>query len=595
MKISNHSRATRLTATLVALSLLPMLLLAPASASPATTTPAPTSAQTAEAGNAEALNAPATLSGVPALPGPLSPKFALGSSLGVLTTTSGGPQSGVSGSGTEGQALTISGTHLSPNTTVSLEWSTSNETWVTDVEPSTVNYLGTAATSFNVTLATTTTNASGAFSYSTTVPVDFGGPHTIYAVVSGQEVAQGGFTTLRTLTLDPTSGPIGTMIHVTVTALGASAYTTGMALDWDNHFTGEFQAAWTRGTASFYIRAAGPAGRHTVEAGAAVGTLYMNSDQSPVPYANILTKNFTTTKSTRLPATQIDFPAAVTTTPGDITTLATTGLDPASTAVATLSSARGAVGSRVALSVTGLSANANYQVVWSSVVGSRVNCPSGSTSCWAYSSTPLVSATASASGDISSTLTAPITRQSHPGAGLGGWHEIQVMSGTSIEAQVPYYVKESIVVYRNTAGKAISQGVAAAAPVPTNVTSPSLTQVAGVGNPGHVFTEGQEFTIAINGVGWTELDNTLAVDYDNSFIGYGCGFNSNGYMVIHLFATGGVGTHIIDLYPELYTLNPAYATTYYGMLPVLTYARDYPGLALGYQVPAIRFAITIKK
>jgi len=28
---------------------------------------------------------------------------------------------------------------------------------------------------------------------------------------------------------------------------------------------------------------------------------------------------------------------------------------------------------------------------------------------------------------------------------------------------------------------------------------------------------------------------------------------------------------------------------------VLSYARDYPGLALGYQVPAIRFAITIVK
>jgi len=66
-------------------------------------------------------------------------------------------------------------------------------------------------------------------------------------------------------------------------------------------------------------------------------------------------------------------------------------------------------------------------------------------------------------------------------------------------------------------------------------------------------------------------------------------------MVVHLFATGGPGTHIIDMYPELYTLNPSYSTTSYGMLPVLSYARDYPGLALGYQVPAIRFAITIVK
>ncbi len=31
------------------------------------------------------------------------------------------------------------------------------------------------------------------------------------------------------------------------------------------------------------------------------------------------------------------------------------------------------------------------------------------------------------------------------------------------------------------------------------------------------------------------------------------------------------------------------------MLPVLTYAKDEPGLALGYKMPAIRLAITIVK
>jgi hypothetical protein len=31
------------------------------------------------------------------------------------------------------------------------------------------------------------------------------------------------------------------------------------------------------------------------------------------------------------------------------------------------------------------------------------------------------------------------------------------------------------------------------------------------------------------------------------------------------------------------------------MVPMLTYARDVPGLALGYQLPAMRLAITIDK
>jgi hypothetical protein len=66
-------------------------------------------------------------------------------------------------------------------------------------------------------------------------------------------------------------------------------------------------------------------------------------------------------------------------------------------------------------------------------------------------------------------------------------------------------------------------------------------------------------------------------------------------MVIHLKATGKPGTHIIDLWPLLYTNQPSFANTPYGMLPILTANRDFPGLALGYQLPSIHFAITIVK
>ncbi len=596
MKIPPGStRRGRTLGALAALA-LPLALVTTAgptgAAPPSVTAPQASPAQVAEAPSADALTAPTDLPGVAALPGPVSPSFSLGSTLGVLTTRSTGTQDGVSGSGTEGQPLTISGTRLASHAAVSIEWSTANETWVTDVEPATVNYLGTAAKTFNVTLGTATTDAAGAFSFTTTVPVDFGGPHTIYAVVRGQEVAQGGFTTMRTLSISPTRGPIGTMIHVTYTGLGATAYTLGAALDWDNHFVGEFQAAWTRGTASFFIRAAGPVGRHVLETGAAVGTLYMNSDQSPIPYANLLRATFTTTPGGNLPATQIDWPAPVTPTLSQFTTADASGVDPTSSASATLSSSRGPVGSSVTVTVTGLSGSGPDKLEWSSVVGSRVNCPNGATTCWAYASTPLGAAPVS-DGQLRARVTIPVTAAGEPGAGLGGWHEIQVLSGSAVEAQVPYYVKESVVVYRGAGGRVLSEGVAAAAPVPPGVAHPTLTQVAGVGRPTDTFTEGEEFTIALDGVGWTEIDNTLAVDYDNSLVGYGCGFNSNGYTVIHLYATGGPGVHIIDLYPELYTLNPDYATTAYGMLPVLSYARDFPGLALGYQVPAFRFAIRI--
>ena len=52
---------------------------------------------------------------------------------------------------------------------------------------------------------------------------------------------------------------------------------------------------------------------------------------------------------------------------------------------------------------------------------------------------------------------------------------------------------------------------------------------------------GEPFTVQIKGVGWTELDNTLAVTYDNAVMGYACGFNSNGDVTINLIASGTSG------------------------------------------------------
>ncbi len=144
--------------------------------------------------------------------------------------------------------------------------------------------------------------------------------------------------------------------------------------------------------------------------------------------------------------------------------------------------------------------------------------------------------------------------------GLGGWHVIQLLQGGDVKAQVPYFVKRSVAGISTLKVKA-----------------------------------GQPFTIHLKGVGWTQLDNTIAVDYDNSYVGYGCGFNSNGDVVLNLVASGVPGTHLIDMYPLLYTQQPSYPNTPYGMVPVLTYARDIPGLALGYQLPAIRMAIEVVK
>jgi hypothetical protein len=514
-----------------------------------------------------ALTAPSGIPGVAAMPftGITAPTFTTPATTSTLTVT---PSQGVTGT-----PFTISGAGLPANASIPLTWSTSNATWVVDVQPQTVDYHGTSYSKLNMVLATVTTDASGSFSLKTTAPADFGGVHDIYAVQNGVALAHGGFQLARILSISPKSGPIGTPITITYTSMGASLYTGGGSVLWDHSFAGEMQANWTRGTGKVTIRAAGPVGTHFINVADGIGIMYMNILQSPVPFANGGTVAFKVTKDNGLIKPYITWPARVTPTVSQVTTLSSAGLDPASKAVATLSQTSGPINTNVTLNVTGLPTDGSAQLGWSTVVGSRVNCGTGGT-CWTFSTIPLGQATI-VNGAINQKVTIPDN--------LGGWHVVQVIKGNAVEAQVPFYVKESIVPFYDKAGKVVSMGVATA----DNTNSPAAIAAGASGVGTYKFKAGQEFTIS--------MDNTLAVTYDNSHIGYGCGFNSNGYMVIHLNATGAPGTHIIDLYPELYTNQPSFANTPYGMLPMLSSDRDFPGLALGYQVPAIHFSITIVK
>ncbi|MGD0984057.1 MAG: hypothetical protein ABSA65_09620 [Acidimicrobiales bacterium] len=501
----------------------------------------PSSAHAAPAVSFTTLRSPA-IPGVSQLPGPVAGSARPSPTMGILQVN---PDEGVAGI-----PLTISGSHLAANADVELTWSTADATWLVQAKPDTVNYLGRADTDFAVVLDKTTTNAKGSFRVSLTVPQDWGGLHDLYAVVNGVEVAHGGFVTLRTVTVTPTSGPIGTPITITYSGLGATLYTGGASLLWDNHYVGEMMANWTRGVAKATIRAAGPVGQHTIQIGNAISYLYLNVPQSPIPYTNGATVTFTVTKDDGPPPPSVDWPVSVAPTLSARTTLETSGLSATSGVQAVLATTSGRVNTKVDLSATGLSSGSPVQLVWSTVVGNRVNCAS---TCWVFVSQPLGSATPSGRS-LHSKITVP--------DGLGGWHVVQLVQKGKILAEVPFYVMESIV------GRGVSSVVV---------------------------KEGQPFTIHLKGVGWTQLDNTVTVDYDNSYMGYGCGFNSNGDVLLHLNATGGPGTHLIDLYPMLYTLSPSFASTPYGMVPVLTYAQDEPALALGYHLPAFRFAITVVK
>lgn len=480
------------------------------------------------------------LPGVAALPGPIVDPGTPAANMKLLTTA---PDTALPGS-----TFTVAGSGLPANKPVMLTFATANVDWQLDARTDSVDYLGRKATKVTTKLAQAQTDASGTFSAKLRVPYDFGGLHDIYAVVDGVQVAKGGLLIARAASIRPKSGPIGTPITVIYSGLGSSLYEGGASLLYDNKYAGAITANWTRGTATMKIRASGPTGKHTIEVADAISFKYLNIQQSPIPWGTGFKFTFTVTKDNGRPAAAVDWPASVTPTMSTITTAVG---QVAGSAIATLSETAGQVNAKVALAASGLTPNAPAELSWATVVGNRVNCTG---TCWSFVQVPLGTATTAGDGTLKSSIKVP--------DGLGGWHVVQVSQGGAVKAQVPFFVKRSF------AGRGVSR---------------------------LVLHEGQRFTIHLKGLGWTQLDNTIAVDYDNSYTGYGCGFNSNGDVVMNMIATGGPGTHLIDMYPLLYTQQPSFANTPYGMVPMLTYARDVPGLALGYQLPAMRLAITIVK
>ena len=91
--------------------------------------------------------------------------------------------------------------------------------------------------------------------------------------------------------------------------------------------------------------------------------------------------------------------------------------------------------------------------------------------------------------------------------------------------------------------------------------------------------QGTTVSVIMHGVGWDFNTNIVAVDYDNSYIGYGCGFNSGGNVTINIVATGSPGIHNIDVYPSVWWGPSTFASQ--GIVeyryPILT-PQDHPEL-----------------
>jgi len=427
-----------------------------------------------------------------------------------------------------GTPVEVTAQGLPPNKDVNLLWGTVEGGWVIEDY---FHFRGKKYAETTRTLSQATTDGNGRLNARFAIPEDFGGVHEVFVRDGDTTLAQGGLEVAQTFEMSPKEGPVGTTIELRVKGLGWRTMESTWVVNWDNHQAGYVSAAGSRGSAVARFRASGPVGEHTINVLTGyMGQGYLNHEQAPNAY---------------LPVPQFSFVV----TPGRAATPAFYAEPyqpqpvPASTGaegvVAKISPTQGPVNTKASLDVTGLPANTPVSLVWGSYEGNRV-----SGNGFDPVEDELTKVTTTADGRIALPVTIP--------EDLGGRHTLSVRSGAKTLATTYFVIETSIV---------------------------SMTPMSGpVGTP---------VTIHLKGVGWTEYDNIYIATYDNAYMGYACGFNTRGDVVIHFTAAGAPGVHIIDFYPGIYQGAEGGQQLY--RLPQLTYADDHPGN----RIPALRFSFEV--
>jgi hypothetical protein len=261
----------------------------------------------------------------------------------------------------------------------------------------------------------------------------------------------------------------------------------------------------TSGTARVTIRATGEPGSHTLQAIEGHAGPYLNLQQSPdyqplIP--TVIAAEFRVTRGTALavaPASSQRIPRAIAADPPA----------PPGTPQLTADYASGVVGSAFTVRGSGFAPRTAVAVEWETVVGNRL-----SSSGWEPRRVPLTSVTSDAGGAFALHVKTP--------PDLGGAHRVIAHAATGPDA-----ANEAAISYTIT---------------------PQLDPIAPA-----VVRPGAPIAIHLTGIGWTETGNTYTLDLDNGYMGYACGFNSQGDVAISLRAPGRPGRHYIDLYPTIYT------------------------------------------
>ncbi|MDG6979181.1 MAG: hypothetical protein JRN58_08890 [Nitrososphaerota archaeon] len=492
--------------------------------------------------------------------------------------------------GVVGSTITVTGSGFPGGTSVTLGWISQNASWQVKAIP-TPQVTGISSNPLVYKLGSTVTDSSGSFSVQIAVPSDYGGSHPIQAYASnGTAISPvAPFFLGPSFRVSPSSGSAGTPINVLAYGLGTGVYSTDYQLYWDNSYVGYITGVSTQGTANFTIYASGTPGVHTLSVfEGSDGPGYLNPQQAPPsasyynpPYIPFYA-NFTLTPETVVlgPASSTVGAAFVThaTEFGALVLLG--GLAGGAFFVARREPEERRAISRMVVAVA--------IVVIVAVGGLGIFLTAGTTG---GSTTTTVSQGGSApqvvfspavvvdrpqvSFSVNNATTGPRISVSPDVAGVG---ENVTVSGLGFSpgAQLPlvwttrhgsnlkgYKVVDEPL--RNVTADA-SGAFTFSMRVPSDlggvhyIAAGNLTQRSNgtlfIQRTASISTthgpDGTKIQVMLQGVGWTFNTNIAAIDYDNSFLGYGCGFNSGGNVTFTIVASGAPGIHTIDVYPSVW-------------------------------------------
>jgi hypothetical protein len=433
--------------------------------------------------------------------------------------------------GVAGTKVTISGSGFEPDTALEVVWNSVEGRWLLEGAAN-ESFMGREFMPTRTAVASATAGADGGFSAGFVAPMDFGFSHDVTVERGGQLLNKAGFRLEPRLTVTPASGPVGTPITVRLEGVGWANLENSWMLTYDNQFTGLLSSVTSGGLAEAVIPATGGPGLHQLRVVHGAFTVpYLNGQQSPRPDRSDYVFDFEVTEEEAvMPAA-----AAAQALPVEPAT------PPPGDGVAVWADvASGPVGTPMTVSGRALPPGAELQLQWSTVVGNRVSGDG-----WEEIVADLEAVKVGPDGTFTLASTIPDD--------LGGPHRLLALVDGEQLAETSITITPSLV---------------------------SAERVSGA--------YGDSIEIRLKGVGWTETANIYNLVYDNGYLGYACGFNSQGAVTINLPVTGSAGWHYVDLYPGIYKGKDIAGLQNF-RIPQLTYADDHPGE----QLPAFRVALEV--